>query len=104
VGGVGLALGAVTGSMSLAQTSTIKASCDGTTGVCSPTLKDGTSTQTAINNARTLATVSDVGLIAGGVIAAAGLVFIVVAATSKSSSTSAELRVGPGSIMLGGRF
>ena len=103
VGGVGLAIGAVTGSLSLSQTSTIKQSCDAQ-GNCPATLKDGSSTQSALDGARSLALVSDVTFIAGGVIAAAGLVFIVVGATSKSSATSAELRVGPGSLMLAGRF
>jgi len=98
VGGVGLAIGAVTGTMSLSQTNDIiKNSCGGTS-TCPA------SAQPAIADARTLATVSDVGFIAGGVIAAAGLVFIVVAATSKSPTTSAELRLGPGSLMLSGRF
>jgi len=103
VGGVGLAIGAVTGSLSLAQTNDIKAVCD-PSGNCNPQLKDGSSTQSAINGARTLATVSDVALVAGGVIAAAGLVFIVVAATSKSSTTTAELRLGPTSLLLSGHF
>ena len=99
VGGVGLAIGAVTGTMSLTQTNDIiKNSCGGTSSCPA-------SAQPAIANARTLATVSDVTFIAGGVIAAAGLVFIVVAATSKSpTTTSAELRLGPGSLMLSGRF
>lgn len=104
VGGVGLAIGAVTGTMSLTQTSTIKQVC--TNGLCQPQLKDGSSTQNAINNANTLAMISNITLIAGGVVAAAGVVFIVVAATSKSppSGASAELHLGPGSLMLSGRF
>jgi hypothetical protein len=109
VGGVGLAIGAVTGTMSLTQTNDIiKNSCGG--GTSCPA-----SAEPSITNARTLAMVSDISFIAGGVVAAAGLVFIVVAATAKgdrqgrststsSSSTSAELHLGPGSLMLSGRF
>jgi len=93
----------VTGTMSLTQTSTIKEVC--TNGACQPTLKDGTSTQNAIDSANTLAMVSTITFIAGGVVAAAGVVFIVLAATSKSpSAAAAELHLGPGSLMLSGRF
>jgi hypothetical protein len=98
LGGVGLAVGAVTGTMSLTQTSDIKKNqCGGTTS-CPP------SAQPAIDTANTLAMVSNITFIAGGVVAAAGLVFIVVAATSKSPKASAELRLGPGSLFLSGRF
>jgi hypothetical protein len=106
IGGVGLAIGAVTGSMSLSQTSTIKSHC-ASDGTCPATYIDGTTTQdtqAALNGARTLALVSDIAFVAGGVIAATGLVFIVIASTSKSHGTSAELRFGPGSVMLGGHF
>ncbi len=102
IGGVGLALGAITGSMSLAQTNTIKDSCTGNT--CPPVLKDGSSTASALSNAQTLATVSDVAFIAGGVLAAAGVAFIVVGSTSKKASMAMDLRLGPGSLMLAGRF
>lgn len=102
VGGAGLVLGAITGSMSLAQTNTIKDSCTG--NICPPVLKDGSSTQSALSNARTLAAVSDVAFVAGGVLAAAGVAFIVVGSTSHGSSTAMEMRLGPGSLMLAGRF
>ena len=99
VGGVSVAIGAVTGTMSLSQTNDIiKNQCGGGTNC-------PTSAQSSINSARTLATVSDITFIAGGVVAAAGVVFIVLAATSKSPShAAAELRLGPGSLLLSGRF
>ncbi len=100
VGGIGLVVGGITGALSLSQTSTIKSQCPN--GMCPPMLSDGTSTTTALGNARTMATVSDVGFIAGGVVAALGAAFVIVAATKKPQGMA--LRIGPGSFELGGRF
>jgi hypothetical protein len=99
-GGVGVVLGAVTGAMSLSQTSTIQSQC--TAGVCPRTLSDGSDTASAISNARTLATISDVGFIVGGVLAAVGVTFVVLGSSHHTSSMALEL--GPGSVTLGGTF
>jgi hypothetical protein len=101
IGVGGLVVGAITGSLSLSQTSTIKSQCQ-PSGACPPTLSDGTVTQTALGNARTMATVSDVGFIAGGVVAALGAVFVIVAATKKPHAMA--FRLGPGSFALSGQF
>ena len=101
VGGGGLIVGAIAGAMSWSQTSTIKSQCS--SGACPPTLNDGSDTQAALGNARTLATVSNVAFIAGGVVAAAGLAFVIVAATKQPHRTMA-LHFGPGSITLDGLF
>jgi hypothetical protein len=100
VGGIGLVVGGITGALSLSQTGTIKSQCPNS--MCPTMLSDGSNTQTALGNARTMATVSDVGFIAGGVVAALGAVFVIVAATKKSHPMA--LRVGPGSFELGGQF
>jgi hypothetical protein len=95
VGAVGIVVGAITGAMSLSQTSTLKAQCSN--NVCPPSQGD------ALNSARALAVVSDVGVIAGAALAALGVTFLVVGATSHRSST-VGVRVGPSSIVLGGTF
>ncbi len=100
-GGVGIVLGAVTGAMSLSQTSTIQSQCAG--NVCPPTLKDGSSTNDALSGARTLAAVSDVGFIVGGLFVAAGVVFVVMGSLHGSKSSIA-LEPGPGSLFLHGTF
>jgi len=101
VGGVGLVLGAVTGAMSISQTNTISAQCTG--GACPATLSDGRDTASALSNARALAIASDLGFIVGGVLAAAGVTFVVMG-SMRPSSPSMALRVGPGTLQLVGRF
>lgn len=101
VGGVGLVLGAVTGVMSISQTHTISSQC--TNGTCPPMLSDKTDTASDLASARTLALLSDLGFIAGGVLAAAGVTFVVMGSMRSSKPTMA-LEVGPGSVGLIGRF
>jgi len=101
VGVGGLVVGAITGGLSLSQTSTIKSQCQ-PSGACPPTLSDGTVTQTALGNARTMAIVSDVGFIAGGVVAALGTVLVIVASSKKPHAMA--VRLGPGSFELSGQF
>ncbi len=102
LGGASVAIGGLTGILSLSQTNDIKQVCSGT--VCQPTLKDGTtSTSSAIASAKTLATISDITFIAGGVLAAFGTVFVIIGA-SKKATTAMEVRIGPGSFSLLGKF
>ena len=100
-GGAALVLGTIAGAVSIAQTSNIQSSCN--VNVCPPVLPDGTSTDSAISKAKTFAAVSDVGFIAGGVLAAAGVAFVVVG-SSHGSKSSMALSAGPGSVMLSGTF
>jgi hypothetical protein len=73
VAGLGGGLGAVTGLMSLSKTSSVKSTCNG--NVCPP------SSAGDISTAGTLATVSDVGFIVGGVGLAVGVVGVIMLAT-----------------------
>ncbi len=72
-GVIGIGVGSVTGVMSLSETSTIKNQCNGNACPSSQT--------NALSDARTLAMISDIGFIAGGVLAALGVTFIVIGAT-----------------------
>jgi hypothetical protein len=95
VGGAGIIVGAITGAMSLSQTNTIKSQCSGS--VCPPSQSD------AISSARTLAIVSDVGFIAGGVLAALGSALVIVAQAHKAPPHVMAL-IGPGGVGLAGTF
>ena len=96
VGGVGIALGAITGAMSISQTNDLKPLCPG--GVCPSNL------QGKLDGANTLATVSDIGFVAGGVLAAVGVVFVVMGASSRGSKSSVAFGAGPGSVYFTGSF
>jgi hypothetical protein len=85
VGLAGVAAGAIYGSLTLSKWSTAKGECS--TGTqCSQKAIDDRST------AVTYSTVSDVGLIAGGVLAATGIILYV---TAPSAAATAGLRVTP---------
>jgi len=101
LGGVGVVLGAVTGAMSISQTNAIKSQC--LAGVCPAKLSDGSDAATALSNARTLAALSDVGFIAGGVLAAAGIALVVVGSVHSRGGTMA-VTFGPRGVALGGTF
>jgi hypothetical protein len=98
-GVAGIALGSITGLMSISETNDVKSQCSGNT--CPATLKDGRDTNAALSDARTLAGVSTVAFIAGGVLAGAGAVFVVLGATHKAR---VEVSVGPASVGLSGSF
>lgn len=101
VGVAGLATGSVAGLMSISDTSTLKNQCPNNS--CPPTLNGGVTASSALTEARNLATISDVGFIAGGVLAAVGLTFIVLAATKKSATT-VTVGGGLGSLFVAGTF
>ena len=101
--GLGVAsavVGSVTGIMSISQTNDVKAQCTG--NVCPPTLSDGRSTNAVLSTAHNLALVSTITFIGAGVLAAAGTVFVVIAATHKPKRL--EVGVGLGSVSLSGGF
>lgn len=114
VGAAGLGVGAVTGAMALGQVGDIKASCAG--NVCPKRLEGDAS------SAGTLADVSTVGFIVGGVGMAAGVVLLILrpggGSAESPASTPSALRAAPrraavddvkasfglGSVWVSGRF
>ncbi|EYF08746.1 PEGA domain-containing protein [Chondromyces apiculatus] len=112
LGAVGLGIGTVTGAMSLSRVSELDRLCPDRQ--CSP------AEQPIGDDARTLGTVSTVGFVVGGVLAAAGVTLLVIqpfdqpptSTTSTTSTTSPPRRrgtplsvaAGPGSILVRGSF
>ncbi len=90
VGLVGLGVGAVTGVMAASDWSNAKSYCNGkpvscSTDASSPGVQDE-------NAATTMATISTISFIAGGVLAAGGTVFFLIAPKNSSAETSASAR------------
>lgn len=99
VGGAGLLVGAVTGVMELGKVSELEDRCPN--DQCKP------SEQVEIDAAYTLATASTIGFVAGGVIAAGGVVLLLVRPGGRSPSEARvhiEPWLGAGSLGLRGRF
>jgi hypothetical protein len=94
VGAAGLGVGAALGGLTLSKTSAIRAHCAG--DVCP---RDQ---ESATDSARTTATISTVGFIAGGVFAAAGVTLLVL--RPKPQKPSLGLSIGPGSLVAQGAF
>lgn len=94
VGGVGLSLGGATGALALNKRSQLKD--DGCSDSTCPSDK-----QSEVDSLDTLRTVSSVGFIAGGVLAATGLVLVL---TSPSSKTELSAELSNDRITLKGRF
>jgi hypothetical protein len=95
VGGAGIGLGAVVGVLALGKRSDLKDSGACTGGVCSPDKRS------EVQSLDTLRMVSSVGFIAGGVIAAGGLVLLF---TAPSGDAVVKASLGPGSATLAGTF
>jgi hypothetical protein len=96
VGGVGLVLGGVFGAMASSAYSTAKKGCSSNLTNCSPqAMKDH-------DTATTDATISTIGFIAGGVLAAGGLTLFFVA--PKGNAPSVGLQPTPGGLLVSGRF
>ncbi len=108
-GVVGLGLGAVSGGIAASEWSSAKAACDGkpvscTTNTTSPGFKDE-------GSATKMAAISTVGFIAGGVLAAAGVVVFLTAPRGSSGDAPASVPAmeltpsasprGPGIVMRG---
>jgi tetratricopeptide (TPR) repeat protein len=62
------------------------------------------SSRRTFRDAESLATTANVFFIVGGVVAAGGVTWIVLSTGAEDAEPSAELRVGPGSVAVGGRF
>jgi tetratricopeptide (TPR) repeat protein len=103
LGAIGLGVGGVTGGLSLAKVNDVRSRC--LDYHCLP------ADQSKADSAKTLGTVSTIGFIAGGVLAATGVVFLVwprdpdaAPAAPTPKKTGLALGVGPGSVVLGGGF
>jgi hypothetical protein len=97
-GGVGLAVGGVTGVLALSSAGKVKDSCGPAYATCD---------QTAVDNAatgKTMSTVSTVAFIAGGALLAGGLYFVLTSPARSSTSAHAGLAVGPAGAALQGTF
>jgi hypothetical protein len=97
VGGAGLVLGAITGGLVLAKHADIAKECTLPGGVCPR------SVQPKIDSYHTVGTVSTVGFIAGGALAAAGLVTLLTAPKAPAKAGVAPM-VGLGFVGVDGRF
>jgi hypothetical protein len=95
VGGAGLLVGAITGGLAVGKRGDLEDSC--LDKQCPPEFHDD------VDSYNTLRVVSGIGLIGGGVIAAAGIVMVVVSLTGDSEEGTA-LRIGPSGVSLVGSF
>lgn len=94
LGVIGLGVGAVTGAITLSKASDIKSACRN--NVCPA------NQSAAWDSAQTLATVSDVAFVVGGVSAAVGLTWLLW--PSGNGAPAATATVGPGSVSVKGSF
>jgi len=89
LGGAGLALGAVTGGLAISERGELTENCDG---------NDCSSERDSLDNFRLMGTLSTVGFIAGGVLAATGVTLLILAPSSDgggADSVSVSPYVGP---------
>lgn len=100
-GGAGLVTGGVTGLLAMSK----KAALDDDNERCQGG-KCLYSAEADVNSLRTFRTISTVGFVAGGVLAAAGVTLLVTAprATSSKESTRLSLSVGPANLRVQGTF
>lgn len=89
VGGVGLALGGITGALALGKKGEIEDSDDCRADRCLPSEQD------LVDSYLSFRTISTVGFIAGGALAATGLVLVL---TAPQRGASTALAIGPGSL------
>jgi hypothetical protein len=92
-GAVGIAVGAIFGLQALSKRS--DAGCNGTD--CSAASAGSAAT---LRDAKSAGTVSTIGFVAGGVLAAAGIVLFVVAPRGNASTTRASAQIVPGGTAL----
>jgi hypothetical protein len=96
-GGAGLAFGGITGGLALSKKSGFESNPHCNDSACGP------SQQSDVDSYNSMRTMSTVGFIAGGTLAAAGVVLLLTAPSSEPKS-SAALWLGPGSVRLRGTF
>ena len=99
-GGLGIAVGGVTGALALSNAGKVKDACGPDYATCDRASVDNAST------GKTMATVSTVAFIAGGAFVGAGLYFVISAPAKTSASAPARtaLEVGPTGAALRGTF
>jgi len=99
-GGAGLVTGGVTGFMALSKKKALDDDERCLNGECLY------SAEADVNSLRTFRTISTVGFVAGGVLAAAGVTLLLTAPRAESAQQSAHmsLRVGPAQLSLHGAF
>lgn len=93
-GGVGLVVGGITGGIALGKKSDIDANANCRDNRCAPSETD------QVDSYNAMTTVSSVGFIAGGALAALGAVLLVTA----PSGAAAQAFIGPQSVGVRGRF
>ncbi len=96
VGVAGIAVGAIFGGLAIGQKNSAAPNCTADLSHCNQTGKS------AIDDAMTLATVSTIAFIAGGVLVATGITVFILAPSSKEKAVS--LFIGPRGVFLGGAF
>lgn len=96
-GGAGLAFGGVTGGLALSKKSGFESNSHCNDSACGP------SQQGDVDSYNSLRTLSSVGFIAGGALAATGVVLLLTAPSAQPSSGTA-LWLGPGSVRVRGSF
>jgi hypothetical protein len=99
-GGVGLALGAITGAIAAGKIGDIKSRCRTIDGADHCLVAD----IPARDSAQTLITVSTIGLVAGGVAVLAGTTLILLRPGGRAASAHLEIDAGPAAIHLRGTF
>ncbi len=96
VGGAGLVMGAVTGGLAIGKHGALAGECQN--GVCFGHQSD-------LDAFHLMSNLSDAGLVAGGVLAAAGVVLVVTAPKNPTNTTGwIAPVVGPGFVGAQGRF
>jgi hypothetical protein len=96
IGGVGIAVGSLTGLLALSKKSDLDSQCP--QKVCPTTANDD------LDSAKAWATFSTVAFVAGGVGAAVGLIALVAGRSNDAPHEGAALFIGPGSVGVHGAF
>ena len=96
IGGAGLVAGAIAGGVAIGQKSALDDNCPG--GECAPEFHGD------VDTFQRTRLVSTIGLIAGGVLTAGGLVLVLTAPRGDEANTALRLHVRPGGADLSGPF
>ncbi|HVY48330.1 MAG TPA: hypothetical protein VHB21_20725, partial [Minicystis sp.] len=97
VGVAGLGLGGVTGALAIAKHGDLAKQCPG--GACT-----SASTAGEISSYHTVGTLSTIGFIAGGALAATGVVLVLVAPKPKPAGADVSVAIGASGLAVAGRF
>jgi hypothetical protein len=100
VGGAGLAIGAITGGLALAKHSDLIGKCP--TGHCAASQQASLGSEVSAYD--TLGTASTVGFVAGGALAATGVILVLTAPSRPAREAAFSPVLGPGYVGVTGRF